>query len=295
MSWLKGLGIAFAALAGVAVVVAASWYVISERRIGHRFALDSEQVALPADEDAPARGQHVAIVRGCTECHGTDLGGNDFIHDTMLGDFYAPNLTPGGVGGMLSPADWERAIRHGIAPDGRGLLIMPAVELNVLGDADLGDLIVYLRGVPSIDRTLPASRPGPLARMLLVLNQVDVIPAEHIDHHAPHRRAPLPGATAAYGGYLASSCTGCHHVDFAGGPIPGEGVTAANLTPDEATGLGRWTEVDFEHVLRTGTRPDGRMLNPVMPWRLTAQMSDEELGALWQYFRSLPAKAQRTE
>jgi mono/diheme cytochrome c family protein len=93
--------------------------------------------------------------------------------------------------------------------------------------------------------------------------------------------------TPAYGKYLASvsGCHGCHGFGLSGGPVAGPpGLPlAANLTP---TGLGGWTESDFVRAMREGRRPDGRELDPFMPWRNFAAMTDTELAALWAYLRS---------
>src|SRR5262245_18128667 len=243
---LKLLGIVLGAAAVLAAVAIAALYFASERRLDRRYEVAAEDIALPSDASAIERGAHVAVLRGCTACHGGDLGSRAFVDDAMLGRVYAPNLTPTGHGGHMTPADWERAVRYGVGHDGRSLIIMPALELHELGDADLGDLIVYMQSLKSVEQSWPAPRVGPVGRMLLVFDKADIVPAEHIDHGAPHAPAPAMAATPEYGGYLASSCTGCHKSDFAGGPIPGEkGAVAANLTMDEATGLGRWSEADF--------------------------------------------------
>jgi len=66
-------------------------------------------------------------------------------------------------------------------------------------------------------------------------------------------------------------------------------VYAANLTPDDATGLGRWTEAEFVATMRTGHRKgNGRILLPPMPWENLASMSDGDLRAIFRYLRSLP-------
>jgi hypothetical protein len=104
-----------------------------------RYEVAAEDIAVPADAGATARGQHVATLRGCTACHGGDLAGTKFVDDPMLGTVYSANLTPGGVGKQNTPADWERAVRHGVGRDGRSLIIMPAIELHDLGNEDLGD------------------------------------------------------------------------------------------------------------------------------------------------------------
>jgi len=71
------------------------------------------------------------------------------------------------------------------------------------------------------------------------------------------------------------------------------GVSVArNLTPDDETGLGRWTEEQFVRALRTGKHQgveDGRPILPPMPWQNVAQMTDEDLHAVWVYLRSIPA------
>jgi mono/diheme cytochrome c family protein len=64
----------------------------------------------------------------------------------------------------------------------------------------------------------------------------------------------------------------------------------ANLTPDEETGLGRWTEQQFVDTLRNGRHEGrGRELLPPMPWMNAAQMTDEDLRAMFTYLRSIPA------
>jgi mono/diheme cytochrome c family protein len=63
----------------------------------------------------------------------------------------------------------------------------------------------------------------------------------------------------------------------------------ANLTPDEETGLGRWTEQDFIATLRTGRHQGrGREILPPMPWQNLAQLPDEELATIFAYLRSIP-------
>jgi hypothetical protein len=67
---------------------------------------------------------------------------------------------------------------------------------------------------------------------------------------------------------------------------------ARNITPDEETGLGLWTEEQFVRALRTGRHqgvPDGRMILPPMPWPYIGQATDEDLHAIWSYLRTVPA------
>jgi hypothetical protein len=67
---------------------------------------------------------------------------------------------------------------------------------------------------------------------------------------------------------------------------------ARNLTPDNETGLGDWTEEQFVRALRTGHHqgnPNARMILPPMPWQWISQMTDEDLHAVWTYLRAIPA------
>ena len=64
----------------------------------------------------------------------------------------------------------------------------------------------------------------------------------------------------------------------------------ANLTPDQETGLGRWTERDFVDTMRTGRHQGrGRVLLPPMPVENVAAINDADLSAMFAYLRSIPA------
>ena len=64
---------------------------------------------------------------------------------------------------------------------------------------------------------------------------------------------------------------------------------AANLTPDEETGLGDWTEAEFIDTMRTGThRGIGRPILPPMPWFNLATADEEDLQAIFAYLMSNP-------
>ena len=70
--------------------------------------------------------------------------------------------------------------------------------------------------------------------------------------------------------------------------IPFSGIYhGPNLTPDEETGIGTWSEDDIVKAIRTGERPDGRILSAVMPWRAFAHLTDEDAYAVAAYLKSL--------
>jgi mono/diheme cytochrome c family protein len=287
----RWLGRVTLALVALLLLGAASVYGLSEHRFRARFSLPEHPIAVSEDAASIARGEHIATVRACMDCHGAGLAGNTVLDQAIIGRLAGPNLTLGGRGAELEPRDWERAVRHGVRRDGKPLLFMPATEFTGLSDEDLAAIIAYARSVPPVRRTAPSSYAGPLLRTMHVVGKVNVLSAEEIDHARTHERSVVAEPTAAYGKYLASGCTGCHGDGLSGGKIPGappEWGPAANITP---TGIGRWTEADFVRALRTARRPDGSAIDStLMPIRLLRHMDDTEMAALYAYLRTVPPR-----
>jgi mono/diheme cytochrome c family protein len=287
---LAGIGLGSIAL--LVAIAAAVVYGLSEMRLRKSYEIAIAALVVPGDAEVVERGRHLAATRGCMDCHTDDLGGQVFIDEPAMGLVSATNLTSGagGVAGRYDDAAWERAIRHGVGSDGRALAIMPSKEYFHFGDDDVAALIAYLKSIPPVDRELPALKLGPVGRLLVVTGQLPLFPAEFIDHAAPRPSTPPQSESVEYGAYVATVCAGCHGPNFSGGKSPTgppDSPIASNLTP-HSSGLADWTEEDFVRALREGIRPDGRELDEYMPWRVTAQMTDSELRALWLYFQSLP-------
>lgn len=295
MRWLKRIAIGLGVLLGVlALAFALVWAIAGHRARRH---LDVALLPVPTTRDsaAIARGKHLAIPIGqCVSCHRSDLGGEVVIDDPGLSRIVAPNLTAG-RGGVLpryDDAHFARAVRNGVAANGRPLMIMPSAGYHALSDTDMAALIANVRTRPKINNRLPPSRLGPLGRVLSVFGLLPLYDADRIDQRARPPRSVTPGPTAGYGRYLAQvgGCTGCHGPGLSGGPIPGappEWPPASNLTP---AGLPGYNEAAFRRALRSGRRPDGTPIDTMMPWRLTRGMTDEEMGALWRYLRSVPSR-----
>jgi len=290
--WKKAL----AALLVVALLlIAVIWWRV-EARLARVWNVESEPIALINDVPQLARGAHLAQTRGCTDCHGDDFGGRVFLEDPLMGRIVASNLTTGqgGVLGKYGDAQLARAIRHGLRHDGRSLLVMPTVDYFPLGDEDVAALITFMRQLPPVDRELPGSRLGPLARLMLFAGNAPWISAETVDHTASRASIPAAEVSVDYGRYVASTCLSCHGGDFSGGIVNGPPGTpaSANLTP--AGRMRDWSEAQFITVMREGRTPDGRELVPaVMPWPAFAKMTDIELRALWAYLKSVPAVSSR--
>lgn len=269
-------------------------YSRSNAVLGKPHVVTVRPVAIPTDPAALARGKHLAESRGCTVCHGVDLGGAKVEESGAMGRWYGSNLT-GGAGsraGQFTSEDWVRAIRHGVGPDQRPLYLMPSDEYQHFSDADLGAVIAYARSAPKVERATVPLEFGPVARMLIATGKVK-LPADTIDHARVQPVAMTPAVTLEYGHYVANGCTGCHGTNFSGGKIesgPPDWPHAANLTPHADSQLPKWTEEDFIRAMRAARRPDGTELSPVMP-RAFGSLDDTELKAVWVYLKSLPAVA----
>lgn len=297
--WLKRIGTGLGILLAVLLLAGAGVWMYGGR-------LDSRVVTVPAAAKAKAwvpvapkpelvaRGAHlVNAVTKCVGCHGADLGGTKFIDDPALGTIPASNITRG-RGGRITDYDdaaLERLLRHGIKSDGTPALVMPSEEYALLSDEDLAAVIAYVRSVPPVDRELPAKRLKFVGRGL-VTGGVLKYAYDVIDHGAAPPASVPVGETAQYGQYLANigGCTGCHGPGLSGGRIPGappDFKPASNITPK---GIGHYTEADFFRALREGLRPGNVPIDSSMPFRLTKDMTDTEIKAVYAYLRTVPAK-----
>ncbi|MEO8623095.1 MAG: cytochrome c [bacterium] len=291
--WLKRIGYVVVGLLGLIVITAAGVYGASEVRYRKQYVVKAEAISIPADTVTVARGAHLTrSIAGCVDCHGDNLAGKPVFDVPALGRVFAINLTKGkgGIGGALTDADFVRAIRHGLAPTGRALKVMPSSDYANLTDEDLGAIISYVKSVPPVDNELPAVTMGPIGRALMVAGKMPILHAERIDHDRPHAASVPVAPTAAYGAYLVGvGCKGCHGPALAGGKIADGDPSwppAANLTPAGPTNS--WSEDDFRRLLREGKRPNGIPVNTAMPVRLFKNLTDDEIHAIWLYTRTLP-------
>jgi mono/diheme cytochrome c family protein len=120
-----------------------------------------------------------------------------------------------------------------------------------------------------------------------------------------------PGARAedeqvARGRYLVriGGCNDCHTPGYflgkpdasrflsgsdVGFPLPdGRVVVGRNLTPDKETGIGSWTIEQIATAIRTGVRPDGRVLAPIMPFASYAYLTSSDVTAIALFLKTLP-------
>ena len=285
--WLRRILLGIGLLVALVLVVAGVLMLIGTSRFNRQYDIAGHPLP-PADDSSMAHGRYLAVTRGCTDCHGGNLGGKLMIDDGAFARLPSPNLTNGrgGAAATFTDADWEKAIRHGVGSDRKSLFIMPSAEFNSFSDADVRALITYISAQRPVDDTLPARRIGPVPRLLVGAGAPLPLGARSIDHSAPHRSVPME-VSVAYGAHVAKLCQGCHGANLEGstsGPAPTPALDANGNLP-------RWTEEQFIRTLRTGRTPEGKELNPqAMPWRVFGQAKDTELKALWMYLRTLHTK-----
>ncbi|HSM03559.1 MAG TPA: cytochrome c [Longimicrobiales bacterium] len=262
-----------------------------ESQAAEIWEVEPPRISVVTDSAVVERGAHVGRAIGaCTGCHGEDLAGGIVEDLGPIGVIHAPNLTAGegGVGGDYTDAELARAIRHGIRRDGTSLRFMPTREHNWWSDEDLAAVVSWVRTFPPVANQVPPTTVRPLGKLLDRAGFLPILSATTVDHEAPPPDI-APGPTAAYGAFLARSCSTCHGETFAGGRIPGapaELPAPRNLTP-HPTGLAGWTQEDFARAMRQGIRPDGTELQDFMP--TFTSFTEMEVSALWQYFQSIDA------
>ena len=314
--FLKVLG---GALLAVVALVAGGVSFLALRKPNSRPATAERFEATPA---RLARGQylvhHVADCLGCHSDHVNDRfgfpvkpgteGQGGFVFDAKLGFpgvVAAQNITPDPETGLGNWTDGEilRAIREGVDRNGDALFpMMPYVHFATLGDEDAKSIVVYLRTLKPIRNQVP-------------LKHID-FPVSLFVKFVPK---PLTGPVAApdpqrnyheYGHYLVKvgGCYECHtaHDDknqlvasraLAGGwemKGPWGRVVTANLTPHPETYIGRATKAEFIGRFRSFAAFDAassprcpKTRNTIMPWLAFSKMSDQDLGAIYDYLRSL--------
>lgn len=99
------------------------------------------------------------------------------------------------------------------------------------------------------------------------------------------------------GRYLATAadCVACHTIQngdepFAGGraiETPFGNIVSPNITPDAETGVGSWTDEQFDKAVRNGIRPNGSRLYPAMPYTSYTRMSRDDVVALRAYLNTV--------
>jgi mono/diheme cytochrome c family protein len=314
-TFFKVLGIAVLVVVALAVG-ALAW--VSLKKPAQR-PPSAEKIEATPERLARGRylGEHVADCAGCHSDHLTTYGfpvkpGTEgtggYIFDKKIGFpgvVAAQNITPDPTDGLGKWTDGEilRALREGVDRNGDAIFpMMPWQHLRNLSDEDAKSIVVYLRTLEPLPNHVPDKK------LDFPVNYIVKFLPKPLD-------APVQGPdrkdTVAYGKYLSriGGCYECHtpHDEhntmieaqgFSGGwemagPW-GRNVTA-NLTPDPDNYMGHATKAEFIgrfhafaniNAANAPAAPPGR--NTVMPWLAFSGMTDEDLGAIYDYLKTLP-------
>ncbi|MCF5721704.1 c-type cytochrome [Pseudomonas syringae] len=285
-----------------------AWYVT-------RQPASSLEQTPTVDAALVSRGEYVARLSDCVACHSLPgktpfAGGLEMA--TPLGAIHATNITPDrehGIG-AYSLADFDRAVRHGVAPGGRRLYpAMPYPSYVKLSDDDVRALYAFfMKGVqPASEPNIPSDIPWPLnLRWPIALWNGVFAPSE------PYAAKSEQDALWNRGAYIVQGpghCGSCHTprslafnekaLDESGKPyLAGallDGWYAPSLRQDPNTGLGRWTEPQIVQFLKTGRNQHAVVYGSMTEAfnNSTQFMADDDLAAIARYLKSLPGDPQR--
>lgn len=312
-TFFKVLGVA--ALAVVAIAAIGVSY-LALRKPAQRPA---PVVKVEATPERVARGKylvhHVSI---CFDCHSERTyayalpfkpgreGVGGFVWNEQIGfpgTLAAANLTPDPETGLGQWTDGEilRAMREGVDREGKALFpIMPYGHYRHMSDEDAQSIVAYLRTLAPQRYAEPEKSIDP------PMNFIEKFVPQPLESPVP---PPDRSNEVAYGQYLVTiaACGDCHTPKEKGKPVPGMEfaggfemhtpefrVVTANITPHPSTYMGTATREQFIGRFRafagytTETAPQAEKgKNTLMPWIAYSGMTDEDLGAVYAYLKTL--------
>ena len=263
-----------------------------------------------ASPDLIRRGEYVARLGDCVACHSTPgnapfSGGLPMA--TPAGKIYTTNITPDketGIG-RYSLADFDRAVRQGVARDGHRLYpAMPFPSYQKLNDEDIRALYAFMmHGVqPAARQNQPTEIPWPLnMRWPLALWRAAFAAG------APYQTVENRDERWNRGAYLVEGpghCGSCHtprglafnekaldatSPDYLAGALL-DGWYAPSLRGDVGSGISRWSEDDVVAFLQKGRNQHAVVFGSMADAfnNSTQFMRDDDLRAIAHYLKSLP-------
>lgn len=273
------------------------------------------EIAIEGNAEQLKRGAYLANhVMVCMDCHSKrdwtqfagppiestfGMGGEVFDQKFGFpGKYVSSNITPANLSNWTD-GEVFRAVVSGVGKDGRALFpVMPHHNYGKLDEKDIRAVIAYIRSIPAIENQTEASVPDFPLNFIL-----NTIPKK-----ANLQPMPSKAEKEKYGEYLvtAAACYDCHTNQekgefigepFAGGmrfPLPNNyTVVSTNITPHES-GIGSWTEELFvkrfklyaDSTYTPEAVGDGDRQS-AMPWTMYAGMSEEDLGAMYAYLKTV--------
>lgn len=257
------------------------------------------------------RGEKIANML-CVNCHydkkTQKLTGRLITEAPQFGSVYSKNITndPEYGIGKWTDAQIIYFIRTGIHPL-TGQYVPPyMVKLLHISDEDMRSIVAFLRSdKPVVQASQVKQPPTDPSFLTKFLSTIAFKPFSY-----PEKEIPQPDTNNVmeFGKYLTlyqMECYACHSADFktmnvfepeksagffGGGnemfQPDGNKIKSMNLTSDEETGIGSWTEEQFSNALRSGIVPSGPALrNPMVPF---TPLTDREVHAMYTYLRTVP-------
>jgi len=228
------------------------------------------------------RGEYMVYAAGCISCHAGEEGESEHLEggrvfETPFGTFHAPNITPHrehGIGNWTE-AQFRRALRQGVAPDGRRYFpVFPYTAYTRMRDDDIRAMWAYLSSRPAVARPSRAHGGAWYLQLPLAMRLWRLL------HFSPGPWQDEPDRPAQWnrGAYLAEAlghCGECHtprglmgnlradrkYVGTAQGP---DGESVPNITPHPEDGIGKWDQDDLAYFLESGMTPEGDFTGGIM-------------------------------
>lgn len=308
---LKRLSLILACLVCV-IVILATWLMRTPAS-----TFDNDRLGQSAvSTEMIRKGEYVARLSDCVACHSTPdsapfSGG--LAMATPVGKIYTTNITPDkSIGiGNYTLADFDRAVRHGVARDGHRLYpAMPFPSYQKLSDDDVAALYAFMmQDVKPVSRQNTASEiPWPLnMRWPLALWRAA------FSHGGPYKDKQDQDASWNRGAYLVEGpghCGSCHtprglafnekaldasSPDYLAGALL-DGWYAPSLRNDANTGISRWSEEDVVTFLKQGRNQHAVVFGSMADAfnNSTQFMSNEDLRAIAHYLKALPPGSKNT-
>ena len=293
-AWLLPFAVAFAVSGG-----------------GGALAADTAPAGGAPTGDPVTRGAYIFHAAGCLGCHsnekegGAPLAGGRALA-TPFGTFHTPNITPDpdtGIG-RWSDADFIRAFREGVRPDGAALFpAFPYASYTRMTDRDLLDLKAYLFSRPAVAApNKPHDLTPPFSWRFL-------LPVWQWMYLTPGPVPDDPAKPPAWnrGRYLVDAlghCGECHSPRTLMGGMDADGYLAGNpdgpdgdkvpgITSAQGKGIGGWSDGDLTLLLETGLTPEGDVVGGAMGevvHNSTSKLTAEDRAAIAAYLKTVPAK-----
>lgn len=262
------------------------------------------------DTASVERGRYLFAAAGCEGCHtdtknkGPKLAGGSALH-TPFGTYYAPNITSDREHGIGNWTDTQfiRALREGVSPSGEYYFpVFPYPSFSKMTDRDMLDIKAYIFSLPAVARdNAPHDIKFPFGFRFTMVGWNWLF----LDK-GPLKPDPAHDEQWNRGAYLVravSHCGECHTErnilgatrrdrELGGSPVGPEGTSVPNITPNERTGVGKWSVEEIAEVLSSGLTPDdmvaGSMSEVVQG---TSKMTEDDRTAIAVFLKSLPPVA----